>query len=93
MEKVKKYNKKIVIIICGENLKYEKEELNLINHINVRINNLEGRMSIMDLKIKFNSQILKDIFGEWMNNYQKISSIENKIIILKIISLINYYIN
>lgn len=85
MEKVKKYNKKIVIIICGENLKYEKEELNLINHINVRINNLEGRMSIMDLKIKFNSQILKDIFGEWMNNYQKISSIENKIIILKII--------
>lgn len=86
MEKVKKYNKKIVIIICGENLKYEKEELNLINHINVRINNLEGRMSIMDLKIKFNSQILKDIFGEWMNNYQKISSIENKIIILKIIS-------
>jgi len=82
MEKVKKYNKKIVIIICGENLKYEKEELNLINHINVRINNLEGRMSIMDLKIKFNSQILKDIFGEWMNNYQKISSIENKIIIL-----------
>ena len=86
MEKVKKYNKKIVIIICGGNLKYEKEELNLINHINVRINNLEGRMSIMDLKIKFNSQILKDIFGEWMNNYQKISSIENKIIILKIIS-------
>ena len=86
MEKVKKYNKKIVIIICGENLKYEKEKLNLINHINVRINNLEGRMSIMDLKIKFNSQILKDIFGEWMNNYQKISSIENKIIILKIIS-------
>lgn len=85
MEKVKKYNKKIVIIIWGENLKYEKEELNLINHINVRINNLEGRMSIMDLKIKFNSQILKDIFGEWMNNYQKISSIENKIIILKII--------
>ena len=62
MEKVKKYNKKIVIIICGENLKYEKEELNLINHINERINNLEGRMSIIDLKIKFNSQILKVFF-------------------------------
>ena len=65
--------------IFGEKLKYEKEELNVMNNVNERINNLEGRVNNMDLKIKKNSQILNEIYNEGKNNNQKISSIENKI--------------
>lgn len=65
--------------IFGEKLKYEKEELNVINNVNKRINNLEGRVNNMDLKIKKNSKILNEIYNEGKNNNQKISSIENKI--------------
>ena len=59
--------------IFGEKLKYEKEELNVMNNVNERINNLEGRVNYIDLKIKKNSQILIKIFNEWKNNNQKIS--------------------
>ena len=73
------YTFEIKDYIFGEKLKYEKEELNVINNVNERINNLEGRVNNMDLKIKKNSQILNEIYNEGKNNNQKISSIENKI--------------
>ena len=66
--------------IFGEKIKYEKEELNLIYHINEKMDFLNDNIGKSELRTKINLQVLDEKYDQKINYCNtKLTSIENRI--------------
>ena len=66
--------------IFGEKIKYEKEELNLIYHINEKMDFLNDNIGKSELRTKINLQVIDEKYEQKINYCNtKLTSIENRI--------------